>query len=122
MSYAAYAGVQQANETARDLEIRAISHITRQLTDANTPDAKPMDRIRALNGNIRLWSLLIADLYEPGNSLPDTLKATYISLGLFARRVSMAALTSAMDLSTLIRLNTDILDALHQQRQARIAA
>ncbi len=118
MSYAAYAGVQNAVETPRDLEIRAISHITSQLVQANTPDAEPMTRVRALNGNLRLWSLLMEYLSDPANALPDTLKASYISLGMFAHRTSLAALTSATDLSGLIRINTDVLDALDHQRLA----
>jgi flagellar protein FlaF len=122
MSYAAYAGAQQAAETPRDLEIRAISHITSQLLDANKPDAEPMSRIRALNGNVRLWSLLTEYLSDPANALPDSIKASYISLGVFARRTSVAALTTSTDLSTLIGLNTDVLEALDHQRQASLAA
>ena len=118
MSYAAYAAVQNAVETPRDLEIRAISHITRQLVDANTPEADPLDRVRALNGNIRLWSMLVDDLSDPANALPDPVKGNYISLGLFAHRASLKALSHATDLSPLIRINTDVLEALDQQRQA----
>jgi flagellar protein FlaF len=119
MSYAAYASVQAAIETPRDLEIRAISHITRQLVDANTAEAEPLDRARALNGNIRLWTMLVEDLSDPGNALPDAIKASYISLGLFANRTSVAALTAAgSDLSSLIRINVDLLEALDHQRQA----
>jgi flagellar protein FlaF len=122
MSYAAYAGAQNASENSRDLEIRAISHITTQLLDANKPEAEPMTRIRALNGNVRLWSLLTEYLSDPANALPDPIKASYISLGLFARRASVAALTTATDLSTLIGLNTDVLEALDHQRKASLAA
>ena len=118
MSYAAYAGAQSAIESPRDLEIRAISHITSQLLDANKPDAQPMTRIRALNGNMRLWTLLMEYLADPANALPASVKANYISLGLFAHRTSMAALSQRFDLSPLIRLNTDILDALDNQRRA----
>jgi flagellar biosynthesis regulator FlaF len=118
MSYTAYATTQNAIETPRDLEIRAISHITRQLIEANTPEAAPLARTRALNGNIRLWALLIEDLADPGNALPDPIKGSYISLGLFAHRASLKALSRATDLSPLIQLNTDVLDALDQQRMA----
>ena len=121
MSYATYAGVQNATESARDLEIRAISHITRQLIEANKPGVDPIDRTRALNGNMRLWSLLIKDLSSPANALPDAIKAQYISLGLFARSSSLKALTTPTDLTLLIRLNTDVLDALDRQRQSRAA-
>jgi flagellar biosynthesis regulator FlaF len=122
MSYAAYAGIQKATESPRDLEIRTISHITHQLAEANVPDVDPMTRVRALNGNIRLWTLLVEYLSDPANALPAPIKASYISLGLFARRASLAALSTTTDLSTLIRINTDVLDALDYQRQASIAA
>jgi flagellar protein FlaF len=117
MSFTAYATVQAAAETSRDLEIRVISHITRQLVEANTADADPIARTRALNGNLKLWSLLIQDLSNPENALPDPIKGSYISLGLFAHRTSFAALTCDSDLSPLIRINTDVLEALDQQRR-----
>jgi flagellar biosynthesis regulator FlaF len=118
MSYAAYAKIQQVNETGRDLEIRAISHITRQLVEGNKPDANPITRVRALNGNIRLWTLLMNELLNPANGLPESVKASYIRLGRFARRTSVKALSRKQDLSILISINTDVLDALHQQRVA----
>lgn len=116
MSHAAYAESQKAAESGRDLEIRAISHITRQMTEVNQPSADPIARTRALNGNIRLWSLLMQDLANPGNALPEPIKSSYMAIGQFAHRASLAALPRASSLDTLIRINTDILDALHHQR------
>ena len=60
---------------------------------------------------------MIDDLSDAGNALPAALKASYISIGLFARKASVAALSAATDLSALIRINTDVLDALNSQRQ-----
>jgi flagellar protein FlaF len=117
MSYAAYAGIQKASESGRDLEIRAISHITRQLIEANHPGIDPITRIRAVNGNLRLWSLLMQDLDSPSNALPDAIKARYFSLGLFVRRASLKAMRDTSDLSAFIRINTDVLEALDRQRQ-----
>lgn len=118
MSYAAYASTQKATEGPRDLEIRAISHVTGKLAAANDPGVEPLDRIRALNGNIQLWSILTRDLADPGNALPAPIKASYLSIGAFARKASVAALNTKADLSTLIRINTDILEALESQRRA----
>jgi flagellar protein FlaF len=118
MGYEVYAGVQQATESARDLEIRAIAHVTRQLADVNQPEADPLARIRALNGNMKLWSLLMQDLESPGNGLPDEIKANYISIGRYVHRTSLASLQGQEPLDGLIALNTDVLDALHQQRNA----
>ena len=122
MSYAAYAARQSANETPRDLEIRAISHVTRQLADANKPGADKIDRVRALNGNSKLWSLLMQDLQEPANLLPDMLKARYISLGIFAQTSSVEAMTNDKDLSAVIAINNDVLDALNLQKPATAPA
>jgi flagellar protein FlaF len=118
MSHNAYAMTQQATEAPRDLEIRAIAFVTRQLTAANQPDAELITRIRALNVNMQMWTLLVDDLSQPDNALPEVLKARYISLGLFAKRRSLAALMDRSDLSVLIQLNTDVLDALEYQRQS----
>ncbi len=121
MSHQAYAAQQQATEAPRDLEIRAISFVTRQLADGNATDAAPMARIRGLNANMRLWSLMVEDLSKPANALPEAIKARYISLGLFAKRRSAAALMDRSDLSTLIQINTDVLDALDHQRKSLAA-
>jgi flagellar biosynthesis regulator FlaF len=118
MNYAANTQVQNAIGTPRTLEMQAISHITHQLVAANTPDADPLDRTRALNGNLKLWSMLVEDLSDPGNTLPDPIKGSYISLGMFAHRASLKALTAEADLAPLIRINVDVLEALNQQRLA----
>lgn len=122
MSYDAYAATQKAAEAPRDLEIRAIAHVTRQISEADKPGVDTMTRIRALNANSKLWGLIMRDLSNPDNALPDVLKARYISLGMFARRRSLQAMTDQSDLSTLIQLNTDVLEALDYQRQASVAA
>jgi len=118
MTYKVYAGIQKAHESPRDLEIRAISHITRQLVEADQPQSDPIDRIKALNGNMRLWSLLTQDLANPGNQLPDTIKANYIALGRFVIRASLSSLVKRDSLKTLIQINMDVLEALHQQQMA----
>lgn len=122
MSYAAYAKLRSVTEAGCDLEIRAISHVTRQLAEANAPGTEPMTRIRALNGNIQLWTLLMQDLNDPGNALPAPIKARYVSIGLYARRASVTALSKTTDLTTLIGINTDVLDALDYQYKNSIAA
>lgn len=118
MSYEAYATAQTAGETPRDLEIRAMSHVTRRLAEVNRPEATPLDRVLALNDNAKLWTVLIEDLEDPGNALPDTIKASYISIGMFVRRTSLAAMSNGAGLAGLIDINTDVLDALNHQRLA----
>ena len=122
MSYNAYANLQQATESPRDLEIRAIAFVTKNLADANRPDVAPLDRIRALNGNLKLWSLLTNDLLNPNNGLPEALKASYLRIGRFAKRASAEALLRPCNLAPLIQINTDVLDALNYQARVQAAA
>jgi flagellar biosynthesis regulator FlaF len=122
MSYNAYAAQQQATESPRDLEIRAITFVTKNLVDATRPDVAPLDRIRALNGNLKLWSLLTNDLLNPDNGLPEAIKTSYLRLGKFAKRASTEALLRPSDLSLLIQINTDLLDALNYQARVQAAA
>ena len=118
MSYQSYAAQEKASESPRDLEIRAISFVTRQLMEANTAGADLMARIRALNANMRLWAIMVEDLSQPDNALPAAIKARYISLGSFAKRHSVASLMDGSDMSGLIQINTDVLEALEYQRQS----
>ena len=118
MSYQAYARLQKATEAPRDLEIRAISFVTSQLIEADAPGADAMTRIRALNANMKLWSILVQDLESAGNGLPHAIKVRYVSIGHFVRRRCMAALMDQGGLADLVGFNTDILDALNYQRQA----
>jgi flagellar biosynthesis activator protein FlaF len=49
-------------------------------------DAGPIQRVRAIADNRRLW-LTVADLmYAPGNGLPSELRASIVSVGLAVQR------------------------------------
>jgi len=64
----------------RDQEADVFRHATAALKAAR--NGKPLQQIRALTDNRRLW-LMVGDLLRnPGNSLPDTLKAPILSVGL----------------------------------------
>ena len=118
MSYQSYAAQAKASESPRDLEIRAVSFVTRQLIEANTTGGDLLARIRALNANMRLWAVMVEDLSQPGNALPTAIKARYVSLGSFAKRHSVASLMDGSDMSTLIQINTDVLEAFEHQRKS----
>jgi flagellar protein FlaF len=123
MTYAAYSQVQQASESPRDLEIRAVADITRRLENANKPDANPIERVKALYWNNRMWTIFIRDLAEPTNKLPEKLRGSYISLGLFVQRHCAAAMAGNRDISALITINRDLLEALDQQgRESQVAS
>jgi flagellar biosynthesis regulator FlaF len=118
MSHAACVSMQKAAEGPRGLEIHAISHVTGKLVAANDPGVEPLDRTHALNGNVRLWSLLTQDLSNTANALLTPIKASCLSIGIYVRKANLSATDNKTDLSTLNRINKDILDALKLQRRA----
>jgi flagellar protein FlaF len=122
MTYAAYSAVQQASESPRELEMRAVADVTRRLENANKPGASAIDRVKALYWNNRMWSIFIQDLATPSNPLPEKLRGSYISLGLFVQRQCAAAMIGNRDISTLITINRDLLEALDSQGRPAAAA
>ena len=78
-------------------------------------------RVIERSPNIKIimeWSQ--KQMAEAGVS-PAAMQEELKSLGLFARRTSLRALKAPSDLSVLISLNSDVLDALDRQRQSQAA-
>jgi flagellar biosynthesis regulator FlaF len=70
-----------------------------------------------------MWTIFIRDLAEPTNKLPEKLRGSYISLGLFVQRHCAAAVAGNRDISALITINRDLLEALDQQgRESQVAS
>lgn len=123
MSVAAYKRTQRASETPRDIERQIFSRVTAALScSAESFDAAPDQRTRlailsgslqlALAENIRLWSLLRADLNHADNSLPPDLRAQLISLALFVERHTTAVLRGTGLLQVLVDLNRAVIGGL----------
>jgi flagellar protein FlaF len=116
MSIARYAATMASTQGPREIELRAFRTVNAMLSAAGE-DASA--RARALAKNYELWSLLLADLMQPGNGLPGELKARIASLALWARRESDAAITdTARSLEPLMAVNRDMIDALEAQARA----
>ena len=64
----------------------------------------------------RLWSLLLEDLAEEGNGLPDTLKASLISIGIWVlRRTEDIRQGKTEDFAALIEVSESIHKGLGRQ-------
>lgn len=113
MSIARYAATMAATQGPREIELRAFRTVNAMLAGAGEDVSA---RTRALAKNFELWSLLLADLMEPGNALPGELKARIASLALWARRESDAAITeTTRSLEPLMAVNRDMIEALEAQ-------
>lgn len=118
MTLARYAAVQDAAATPRDIELRAFRYVNGLLATAHDIGA----RATALHKTCQLWSLLLADLALPSNTLPDGLKAKLISLGLWAQREASERLLDGGSVAALIDLHRDMIAGLEGQHAQRAKA
>jgi flagellar protein FlaF len=117
MSASSYASVQSRIETPRETEIRAFRYVNGLLSSAG--DAA--SRAAALHKAHRLWSILLGDLTSPDNRLPVELRASLVSLGLWAQREALARLSDDRGVEPLLALHRDMIEALEAQVSAPAA-
>lgn len=114
MSVARYAATQNAAASPREIELRAFRYVNGLLGAA----ADLRGRAVALDKTHRLWSILLRDLGSPGNALPAELRASLISLGMWAQRECDARLADGKALEPLMALHRDMIEGLEAQMRA----
>ncbi len=97
--------------TARDAEYDAISRITRMLRQSDRSGRSP-EAVMAVHRNNELWTLLATDLANPGNALPDEVKAGLLSLAAFSLRHGSSVMAGNATTDALIEVNLSILRGL----------
>ena len=110
-SYAEIAedSASESRKREQDLFERAI----RLMQVAQGTPAQSPQTIEAFVFVQRLWTVLMKDLCEPENGLPDTLKAGLLSIGLWVMRESDAIVRGEKnDLAALIEINSAICEGL----------
>ena len=119
MSLQAYQSAARRAENPRELEYRLFGEVTRALMGAaDVPHDEIQTRIDALDWNRRMWSALAADCARPDNDLPETLRASIISLSLWVNRHSSAVMRREEAFEPLIEINRIVMQGLKPQPQA----
>ncbi len=91
------------HRSPREQEADVFRHAIGALKAAQ--DAEPLSRVRALADNQRLW-LAVTDLMrDPANALPQSLRASIVSVGLAVQREMNR---DAPDFDFLISVNENI--------------
>ncbi|MDA1311632.1 MAG: flagellar biosynthesis regulator FlhF [Proteobacteria bacterium] len=72
----------------------------------------------ALNWNNQVWDLFADDCGTAGNQLPRELRAAIVSLGIWVKKETAAALNHEGDLESLIAVNRDIMKGLRNSAAA----
>ncbi|MDR3514867.1 MAG: flagellar biosynthesis regulator FlaF [Azospirillaceae bacterium] len=107
----AYTRANQVSRNPRAIEADVIRRVTRGLEIARETG----DRIQLVTSaldNQKLWMLLLSDLANDGNQLPEGSRAALISVGMTVIRETQNNLDKKLDLDFLIAINRDIIAGL----------
>ncbi len=113
MSIQAYQ--KTANRTAdpRDVEFRLFAEVTRDLLEAQKAEKHEISKVvAALDKNRQVWGAMAMDCAQPGNALPEELRAGIISLSMFVSRHTSEASRNRDEIETLIEINRNIMQGL----------
>jgi flagellar protein FlaF len=81
-AYKNIAGEDYAQE--REHEAMAIDLAISMMREGEEKGMRSVEAVKALHFTRRLWLYFLDDLADPGNGLPDELKARLISIGIWA--------------------------------------
>ncbi len=113
MSLKAYQKAASQAEAPRDTEYRVFARVTHALLEiAGQSAPSPTALVGALDLNRRLWSALALDCSDPGNQLPEALRAQIISLSIWVSKHSSLVATREGSIRDLIELNRTIMQGL----------
>ncbi|TCR63667.1 flagellar biosynthesis regulator FlaF [Bosea sp. BK604] len=114
MYHSSYVDIAEGSATlARANEWRAIDRAVTLLEKARPTGAASPETIEAVTFQRDLWAILIEDLGSAENALPASLRASLISIGVFAlKQGDKLRLGESEDFDSLIEINTMIRDSL----------
>ena len=117
MARSAYSRPDAPARSPRAVEYDLFARVTRALAAAQTATG-PAGRTdfaalaKALHENGRMWRVLASDVAEPGNALPQALRARLFYLYQFTEQHSRKVLDGAAEVGVLVDINTAVMRGL----------
>jgi flagellar protein FlaF len=119
MSLQAYQQATARAENPREAEYRLFGQVTRALMAAvDTSEHEHGVKMRALDWNRRLWSVLASDCANPSNGLPAPVRAQIISLSLWVSKHTSQVMRRREEIGPLIDVNRIIMQGLATRPEA----
>ena len=112
MSLNAYQLARSITETPRAAEYRLLTQITGDMLDAQRADLRGAALMPVLHRNREVWGAFSLACGTPGNQLPDALRASIMSLGLWVNRFTSQVMAGKASIEALITVNRSILEGL----------
>lgn len=105
----AYGMPSASTRTLRGIEYDVFARVTRRLAAQNVGFPA---LVAALHDNRSLWTILAADVADPANGLPETLRARLFYLADFTMQHSRKILDGSATPDVLVEINTAVMRGL----------
>lgn len=116
MARTAYASPGTPARTLRGIEYDLFARVTHRLKASQARGQHDFALLaKALHENRQLWAALASDVAEPGNALPQALRAQLFYLYEFTERHSVKVLEGAASAEVLIDINTAVMRGLRSE-------
>lgn len=112
MSLNAYQRARTITENPRSTERRLLIEITGELIAARDAGLAGVALAPALFRNREAWTAFSDACATRGNGLPNALRASIVSLGLWVERYSSAVMAGRDDIEALIAVNRSVIEGL----------
>lgn len=119
--YGAYKNTQGAvaTQNGRDLEYRLLAQVTGGLMKARDGRASIQEKYNWILQNEKVWSVFLADVNDPDNALPPTLKGGIASLAIWVMKETKLVMSDDdAPLDDLIEINRQIMAGLKPEPQS----
>lgn len=118
MSLHAYQRARTMVESPRGTEYRLMSQITGDMMTARDAGMSGAALVPILHRNREVWGAFASACAMAGNGLPDALRASIVSIGLWVDRFTSDVVAGRDSIEELITVNRSIIDGLKGQAPA----
>ncbi len=118
MSLNAYQRTRTLVESPRQTECRLVRQITGEMIAARDAGVTGIALMPVLYRNREMWFTFSTDCSSSANQLPDTLRASIVSLALWVSRYTSDVVSGKDEIDALIDVNRMIIEGL----ESRVAA
>lgn len=107
-----YSDSRQSTGSTRGIEYETVARVTRNLSTGKSGSVSYSEVSKALYDNLRLWSILMADVANDNNQLSAELRSKIFYLGEFTQQHTRKIFSGDANLDVLVQINTAIMRGL----------
>lgn len=112
MSLNAYQRARTMIESPRAAEYRLMSQITGDMMTARDSGLRGAALMPVLHRNREIWGAFASACATAGNQLPDALRGSIVSIGLWVERFTSDVVAGHDSIDELITVNRSVIDGL----------